>query len=196
MSQASESSIRAHLSDALPITGWMTVDELNWLAFQASTRRVIVEFGSWCGRSSIALACGSQLLCVDTWADYPKHRHNIKSGRTSREEFLHNTAKFPNVTSHQGDLSDDKTKAAVARIVAGMGGADMVFIDATHEYEPVKGDISLAREIMNPGGLLCGHDYGADWPGLVAAVHECVANVSTFESIWHETRTAGIRPEA
>lgn len=42
------------------------------------------------------------------------------------------------------------------------------------EKEEVLGDIRAYREILAPGGLLCGHDYEPGWPGVVEAVNEAI----------------------
>jgi len=50
---------------------------------------------------------------------------------------------------------------------------DFVFIDGDHRAEVVRKDINLALDILAPGGLLAGHDYGEDdWPGVAHAVGE------------------------
>ena len=38
-------------------------------------------------------------------------------------------------------------------------GVDMVFIDGGHDYEMVAADIANYRRLLNPGGILSGHDY-------------------------------------
>lgn len=49
---------------------------------------------------------------------------------------------------------------------------DLVFIDADHSYESVKQDIELWAPKLKPKGILCGHDYATDAPGVIKAVDE------------------------
>lgn len=52
------------------------------------------------------------------------------------------------------------------------GYFDIVYIDASHEYEHVKKDIQSWLPKVRPGGIMCGDDYIAGWPGVVKAVDE------------------------
>jgi Methyltransferase domain len=47
---------------------------------------------------------------------------------------------------------------------------DMVFVDASHAYEYVKGDTERALSLLKPDGLLIWHDYG-EWPGVTQALN-------------------------
>jgi len=49
---------------------------------------------------------------------------------------------------------------------------DIVYIDASHEYEYVKEDILNWLPKVKTGGIICGDDYIAGWPGVVMAVDE------------------------
>jgi hypothetical protein len=49
---------------------------------------------------------------------------------------------------------------------------DFVYIDANHEYDYVKQDIEDWVPMLKEGGLLCGHDFSADCPGVIRAVIE------------------------
>ncbi len=52
---------------------------------------------------------------------------------------------------------------------------DFVFIDADHAYESVLKDIKAWLPKVKPGGLIAGHDYSQDFPGVMLAVAECFA---------------------
>lgn len=59
---------------------------------------------------------------------------------------------------------------------------DFCYIDANHKYEYIYVDIRTWWDKVKPGGLLCGHDYGAGpdygpfrWPAVAKVVNEFVA---------------------
>lgn len=60
---------------------------------------------------------------------------------------------------------------------------DLVFLDGDHSYRAVKADIAAWRGFVRPGGILCGHDYGAY--GVAPAVNECFS-VDEFK-VTHST---------
>ena len=49
---------------------------------------------------------------------------------------------------------------------------DVVYIDASHEYEYVKNDIISWLPKVKKGGIICGDDYIDGWPGVIQAVNE------------------------
>lgn len=49
---------------------------------------------------------------------------------------------------------------------------DIVYIDASHEYENVLADIKAWFPKVKKGGFICGDDFSGDWPGVVRAVNE------------------------
>jgi cephalosporin hydroxylase len=51
---------------------------------------------------------------------------------------------------------------------------NLVCIDGDHSYDAVKKDIQLYLPKVKRGGILCGHDYGGNWEGVIRAVDEVV----------------------
>ena len=145
---------------ATAIPGWMTADELRWLAEQASTRHIIVEVGSDLGRSTTALATHTPgvVYAVDTWdggesrtltwglapgRHYPEFRRNCRA--------LLDARKLVAVVA--------TSLEAAARFAADGFRADMVFLDGLHDRAAIRADILSWRSLLKPGGLLCGHDF-------------------------------------
>lgn len=161
---------------ALTIDGWMTEDELRWLASIASGKRV-VEFGSWRGRSAVALSSAKRLFCVDTWCGAAGVRLDECLGdELPWITFMRSTRSCESVYPIVCDLSRPEL---CDRLVDRIVWADVVFIDADHSKEGVLRDIETAKRLVEPGkGIICGHDYDvADWYGVTEAVNE------TFERI-------------
>lgn len=52
------------------------------------------------------------------------------------------------------------------------GSLDFVFIDAEHDYESVRDDISAWLPRVRPGGIIAGHDYDPYFKGLIDAVND------------------------
>ena len=57
------------------------------------------------------------------------------------------------------------------------GYFDIVYIDASHEYELVLEDLKAWLPKVNPSGVICGDDYIKGWDGVIQAVDE------TFQGI-------------
>lgn len=153
---------------ALQIEGWMSLEELTWLAQQAQTRQCIVEIGSYLGRSTRALAdnCPGLVYALDDFrgprdADVPD---DVRS--RIWKLYLANTTGCPRLVTLPGDHR---------RPPSGLN-PDMVFIDGSHEYEDVLFDILYWQGELLPGGLMCGHDYDENWPGVTRAVDEVYPN--------------------
>ena len=71
---------------------------------------------------------------------------------------------------------------------------DVVYIDGNHDYFSVVTDINNSLIRLKLGGIICGHDYNTDTPGVIKAVGELSqkfkelgynANINVFsDSSW------------
>ena len=135
---------------------------------------LIIEVGTWKGRSAIQMAkyClkhkkDFEIVCVDTWLGSVEHwagvdpnlrNKNFKNGRPNiYEQFLSNVVRsgmekyitpFP-IDSINGALSLHLLKAQ----------ADIIYIDAGHEYLSVKCDLYEYSKLVRPGGCILGDDF-------------------------------------
>lgn len=177
------------LAPALALRGWMHVEELRWLAEQAARSDTIVEIGCYQGRSTRALAdhCAGRVYAVDPW-DGIYHRndggwHPI------------NTAVYDVFTEHLRDRLEAGRvvpmrctfREAQPQILAQIGRTvDLVFIDGDHRFETCVDDIAGALDLVRPGGMVAGHDFGhPDWPGVRRAVTQWFGDaVQLHRSIW------------
>lgn len=152
------------------IPGWMNPAELAWLAEQARRHQMILELGCWRGRTTRALAEATQgqVFVVDNWSvDI-----NGQSAREAKLDFAVNLA--PELLSGKVVLYDGLTADAMSYYLRREMFFDMVFIDADHSYAAVRDDIFRAQLLLEPHGLLCGHDFSNDYPGVKEAVRELV----------------------
>lgn len=163
------------------VPGWMTLSELSWLESVASGKDLVIEFGSWRGRSSVALGAARKVICVDLFVD---QQQETGTGEDILDDFLHATEwETDDIVPMRGALDDEEF---VDALVEGFArSADVVFIDASHDEDSVRRDIEVARKLLKPGGILCGHDYSTAWPGVVAAVNDLApGHQRAAESIW------------
>jgi len=168
------------ISKALEIEGWMTEDELLWLAEQAGERSTIAEVGSYRGRSTRALAehTPGTIIAIDTWEGSNDFTPEQKAGLL--EDFKKNMSGLDNVTP----LKMASLEAAAALRDRQF---DMIFIDAEHDYDNVKADIQAWLPRLKRGGLLCGHDFIDCYPGVLKAVGELVPGFGLAGySIWYK----------
>lgn len=190
------------ITRAQAIPGWMRDTELRWLATAAQRCQTIVEFGSYRGRSTRALAdhCPGTVWAFDPWDDtYPNddgsqakwfkpgawaafQQHladHIATGRV-RPVRASSASLYPTPTSWE-------TLVEACPDVDGLapGEVDLVFVDGDHRVEACRRDIDIALAWLRKGGILAGHDYGhPHWPGVQQAVDELGAAVQVVESIW------------
>jgi predicted O-methyltransferase YrrM len=136
-----------NINRALSIEGnSLPAEELTWLAVQAEKHVNIVEIGSNRGRSATAMSdnTGGSVTAVDVWED-----------SDALDAFRQNMG--DNVFPYR------MTSLTAAAMFAEQGKTfDMIFIDASHDYENVKADILAWRPLLDAGGLICGHDYGRE----------------------------------
>ena len=171
-----------NVEHAKTVAGWFADSELETLATLAQGRNVIVEIGSWEGRSACAMAANSNatIFCVDAWIEHPQG--GFEATLDTFAKFRENTRRYPKVIPIVGE----SVRVADAMHRVGIFKADMVFIDASHDFDSVSADIRSWWTLINWGGVLCGHDYGdPNWPGVKQAVDmRFGGQVEIKDSIW------------
>lgn len=149
--------------DIEQIEGWLRPNEIELLVEKASIIQngVIVEIGSYRGRSSNALAIGSKLnkfknktpvYCIEPHEDFIGEYGGIY-GSNDRKAFYENTLRLGNTDIIRliNLPSDNVVKAWNMQI-------GLLFIDGDHSYVQVKRDLfSWTKFVCNGGYVLC-HD--------------------------------------
>lgn len=150
---------------------------------------VIVEVGSWKGKSTAFLAVEAinankniSIYAVDLWLglDDPAYLadHDVKAG-TLYARFLDNMKPLRSVVTPLRMPSLDASRLFQD------GAVDAVYIDASHKYEDVRADIAAWLPKVKPGGVLAGHDIHI--PDVGRAVLEAKLpgiGYNSTEDIW------------
>lgn len=172
---------KINLELANQITGWMTYNELRWLAKQAKKHTRIVEIGSYMGRSTRALGdhTPGSVVAIDDFKGPRDMRLPDFMRQGIAETFMYGL----------GDLIQSSKVVMVVADHASINidfSPDMVFLDGSHDYQDVKRDIQMWLPRLQPGGLLCGHDY-TNMFGVRQAVAETIKHfkVARGTTIWY-----------
>lgn len=133
--------------------------------------RLIVEVGSWLGRSTrflADLAPRAKVIAIDHWQGSPEHTDDpelIPLLPVLYETFLAETWDYrQRVIPVRAGSVDGMRHVAESNLQP-----DLVYIDADHGYEAVKADVTAALDLF-PRAVLVGDDW--NWPGVQKAVEE------------------------
>lgn len=167
------------------IDGWLTDAEGEFLYNSARSckgKGLIVEIGSWRGKSTIWLAKGSKARSnVKIYAIDP-HKGSLEHKRygevSTFEEFRANIKKtdVEDVVVPVLKTSED------ARQDWGGKPIELLWIDGAHEYEMVKLDFDLWSPCLIEGGIIAFHDT-IGWPGPGKVVKDEIYNSHHFANV-------------
>ena len=154
--------------------------------------KLIVEVGVWRGLSLVHLAesikeitSGGAVIAVDTWLGAPEfwnRRHTNGALDTERDlKWKHGYPQvyydfLSNIVIHR--LEDVVIPLPLPSFIAAQLLreknilADILHIDAAHEYESVREDIATWFPLLTNHGILLGDDFTKHWPGVVKAACE------------------------
>lgn len=177
LTSALRSTELRQIDNAANVMGWMTYEELKWLARQAKSHHLIVEIGSYMGRSTVAIGANTpgKVYAVDDFIG-PRDKQLMKLPVfelfCNNNYELINAGKVVPVALKHEDYKPDFNP-------------DMVFIDGDHSYESVKRDVSYWYDKAASGALVCGHDI--TFPQVKQAVSEVIPNykVGRKTTIWY-----------
>lgn len=128
------------------------------LASKLNEAAIVVEIGSWQGKSTVWLASAlinkknAKLYAVDPHKGSPE-----KSGEFGHVNTFDNFSQnISNAGVAKKVIPIKKKSAEAAREFSGK--ADLVFIDGSHLYEEVKSDFSLWKRRLKQSGWMIFHD--------------------------------------
>jgi hypothetical protein len=172
------------------IQGWFSFDRIYKSVVNELNEGLIVEVGSWLGKSSAFMAVEIYnskkpiaFHCVDHWNGSEEHQNrDIVKDNQLYETFLKNMKPVKDIVipirKTSLEASKDYNDASI----------NFVFIDASHDYENVKSDLDAWYPKIKPGCLFGGHDYGPTHHEVRKAVDEfCLKNsyqVTSKDDCW------------
>jgi len=167
------------------VEGWLSEQEgefLYKLAKNCAGKGVIVEIGSWKGKSTIWLATGSKAgKAIKVYAIDPHTgslKHKAMYGKVwTFPEFKKNIkiAKVNDIVVPIVKTSEEAAKNFNKPV-------EFIFIDGAHEYEFVKKDAELWIPKVVERGFVAFHDV-TDWPGLRKVFQKFVCGSKNFKNI-------------
>lgn len=140
-----------------------------------------VAWGSH-ARSILSNVDMKELILIDPWEKY-----ELKDQSIDPSNFYEETVERFKNDNNVKILREFSTKAVLRFSDEYF---DFVYIDACHTYEDVVQDLSVWWPKIKSGGVLCGHDFSEEWPGIVRAVTEfCGRNSLKLNSRFSEPNT-------
>ncbi len=123
--------------------------------------KTIVEVGVWYGRTTLMFSSlGTQeeplykkLYAVDTFQGSEEHQAELQ-GKSFEDDYRE---LLKNEELHKVEVIKDFSTNACHRFAD--ESIDLVFIDASHDYENVKADILAWTPKIKKGGMIMFHDY-------------------------------------
>jgi predicted O-methyltransferase YrrM len=172
-------------------------DILSGLMLQQGYK-TFVEVGCKEGRTTghiLKTVPDSRVIAIDPWivqeasADPTKETYAAWDFSKIEREFWENVGEHKDRCTMMRMTSED---AARDEWVTNWNSADLIFIDALHDYEHVKQDIGLWWPKVRVGGILAGHDFNHKWPGCERAVAESFDLMQVGvapDSVWFVVKT-------
>ena len=156
---------------------WFTYPKLySDMVKEFPSRSKFVEVGAWKGKSAAYMTVeiinaekNIEFYVVDTWEGSSEHKDNPEL----QELFHIFTENMKLIENYYIPMRMTSLEAATKFEDESL---DFVFIDAAHEYEHVKDDLTAWYPKIKKGGILAGHDFYPDQPNW-GGVHKAVTEV-------------------
>jgi predicted O-methyltransferase YrrM len=147
---------------------------------------LVIEVGTWKGKSAITMAgwlkslnVPSVIVCVDTWLGSTEHitdpcssqfRADLKPRHGYPQlyySFLNNVVCSGH---HDMIIPFPNTSENAAVVFAQLGlKADLIYVDASHEYEAALRDFRAYWPLVSERGAMICDDF-ISWPGVTSAI--------------------------
>lgn len=173
-------------ASTVDLQGWGSDAPLLRQAVEAIKPAIVIEVGTWKGKSAITIAgwlkalnVPSVVICVDTWLGSTEHITDqgglqfradlkLKNGYPQLYyTFLNNVVS----SGHQDMIIPFPNTSENAAVVFGQLGlkADLIYIDASHEHDAALRDFRAYWPLVSERGAMICDDF-ISWPGVTSAL--------------------------
>lgn len=108
---------------------------------------------------------GREMICIDPYLPYPEMDRPRNCDRMMAVLALQRF--WPRVRMYEM-----KSAEAIEALHPWEWPADFIYIDGAHDYQSVVQDINAWMAMLSHNGIIAGHDYDDEHPGVMAAVQE------------------------
>ncbi|MBI2839743.1 MAG: class I SAM-dependent methyltransferase [Acidobacteria bacterium] len=156
--------VGAHLVRTPALLAKKQLTYLYQLAKEGPGTGAVVEIGTWRGGSAIALALG----CLDSGRPPvvtidPVHQPDLETNLA--QHGVRDVVRYYCMSSQEVAVN-------WSYFMRGHTAVRLLWIDGEHTYKSAAADTLHWRDYVEPGGMICYHDYGENFPGVVRAVYE------------------------
>ena len=179
------------------LQGWNSESVVFEELIKKTQPKTIIEVGTWKGASAIHMAeickrekIDAKIICVDSfWGGEEIYRLGFSKNNTSEkgtlsvlDTFLSNVKLTENT---QIIYPFPQTTKIASRMLQQRGvGAELIYVDASHDEEDVVEDIKYFLPLLRKGGILFGDDYSNSWPSVVSAVNKTLTGFTVKDRKW------------
>lgn len=186
----------AHLTQLIRpkrVKGWGSYGAVFENLIRKVRPKVIIEVGTFLGASAIHMAeltrrfgLDTQILCLDDFRGWPGFRDKVNYTPMLNgdvlllPQFLQNVIYF-NATGSILPVPFS-TGSGLDKLCEWGVMADLIEVDAGHDFHSAWADINRAQKLLRPGGVLFGHDYFTSYDnGGVRRAVDLFARVKGFK---------------
>lgn len=108
---------------------------------------------------------GREFICIDPYLPYAEMDRPRNCDRMMAVLALQRF--WPRVRMYEMDSFE-----AASALLPWEKPADFIYIDGAHDYKNVLADIRNFLPLLSPNGIIAGHDYDIEHPGVMEAVNE------------------------
>jgi hypothetical protein len=123
---------------------------------------------------------GHNYFGIDTYGQYPEFPWSRDADFLMAVSRLERTGANVKLVKEESIACAESMKAYDGGYFADLKNADFIYLDGDHSYEAVLRDIVAWWDLVSGRGVLAGHDYDEQHPGVMRAVNEFFHDKDVF----------------